>query len=171
MSLASHAVTRRTALACLAVAASPAWALQVGQQAPDFELAGRQGMVRLADFVGKTVYLDFWASWCGPCRLSFPWMNEMQTRHGAQGLQIVAINLDRKAADAAAFLARLPAGFLIAFDEAGKTPRSYGVSAMPSSFLIGPDGRVLAAHRGFEDADRAEREQQIRLGLRGRQEK
>jgi hypothetical protein len=98
-------------------------------------------------------------------------MNDMQARHGAQGLQIVAINLDRRAADAAAFLARWPAGFVLAFDEAGTTPRSYGVNVMPSSYLIAPDRRVLASHRGFDDAERAGREQQIRQGLPGRKEK
>lgn len=161
-----HAAVRA---ACLAAAvllpALPALALDAGQRAPDFELAGPQGTVRLADYKGKTVYLDFWASWCVPCRQSFPWMNEMQARYKDSGLRVLGINVDQKPADAKTFLERLPAGFDLAFDAAGKTPRSYEVKAMPTSVLIGPTGTVLAVHRGFASEDRAGLERAIRQAL------
>ena len=154
---------------CLAVgcwlATLPALALEVGQRAPDFELAGPQGVVRLADYKGKTVYLDFWASWCAPCKQSFPWMNEMQARYKDSGLRILGINVDQKPVDAKTFLERLPAGFDLAFDATGKTPRSYEVKAMPTSVLIGPTGVVLAVHRGFASEDRAALEGAIRQAL------
>jgi cytochrome c biogenesis protein CcmG/thiol:disulfide interchange protein DsbE len=151
----------------LALGAASAPALDRGAPAPQFELAGKDGAVQLAQFRGKLVYVDFWASWCGPCRQSFPWMNEMQARYGARGLQVVGVNLDAKAADAHLFLAENPAQFAIAFDPAGATPRAYGIKGMPSSVLVGPDGKVLFEHAGFKAADRAALENRIQQALGG----
>jgi thiol-disulfide isomerase/thioredoxin len=152
-------------LALSALLGLPALAVELGQLAPDFDLTGRLGNVRLSDYKGKTVYLDFWASWCGPCKQSFPWMNDMNAHYGNKGLHMVAINVDQKADDAKAFLKVNPAGFDIAFDQAGRTPKSYGIKGMPTSVLIGMDGKVLMVHRGFRDEDRIELERQIKLAL------
>jgi cytochrome c biogenesis protein CcmG/thiol:disulfide interchange protein DsbE len=149
----------------LALGTATACALDRGAPAPHFELAGKDGAVQLAQFRGKLVYLDFWASWCGPCRQSFPWMNEMQARYGARGLQVIGVNLDAKAGDARQFLAENPAQFAIAFDPAGATPRAYGIKGMPSSVLVGPDGKVLFEHAGFKAADRGALEKQIQQAL------
>lgn len=149
----------------LALLALPSSALEAGKPAPGFDLAGPDGAVKLDKYAGKVVYVDFWASWCGPCRQSFPWMNEMQARYGAQGLQIVGVNVDAKPDDARAFLASTPAKFAIGFDPAGATPRSYGVKGMPSSVLIGADGKVLFEHSGFKPADREELEAKIKAAL------
>ena len=121
--------------------------------------------VDLADFKGKLTYVDFWASWCGPCRQSFPWMNEMQAKYGARGLQVVGINLDRKRDDAERFLAELPATFTIAFDAAGDSAKRFGVKGMPTSVLVGPDGKVLYMHTGFRDEERAQLEGRIAAAL------
>ena len=142
-----------------------AFALEVGQPAPAFELPGQQGTVQLAAYKGKTVYLDFWASWCGPCKQSFPWMNDMQKKYGAKGLRVVGVNLDQKPEDAKAFLAATPAQFDIAFDSAGQAPKLYGVKGMPTSMLIGPDGKVLMVHQGFKAEGRDELEAQIKQAL------
>jgi cytochrome c biogenesis protein CcmG, thiol:disulfide interchange protein DsbE len=155
-------------LSALALATSlclPVLALEVGQTAPSFELPGHQGQVQLADYKGKTVYVDFWASWCGPCKQSFPWMNEMQKRYGDKGLRIVGINLDQKADDAKTFLKDNPAQFDVAFDTAGKAPKVYGIKGMPTSVLIGADGKVLMVHQGFKEENQAELEKQLRLAL------
>ena len=145
----------------------PAHALDKGASAPQFELQGLEGAVSLAALRGKLVYVDFWASWCGPCRQSFPWMNQMQARYGARGLQVVGVNVDASSADARQFLAATPARFAVGFDPQGATPRSYGIKGMPSSVLIGPDGKVLLEHAGFRDADRAELESAIAAALGG----
>ncbi|SFV00693.1 TlpA family protein disulfide reductase [Pseudoduganella namucuonensis] len=167
-------ITSTTAAIALALAQAAAIggahaALTPGQPAPAFELAGTDGAVRLDKFKGKLVYLDFWASWCGPCRHSFPWMNEMQAKYGAQGLQVIGVNLDAKSDDARGFLATNPARFVIAFDPAGASPRTYGIKGMPSSVLIGPDGKVLFEHSGFRPADRAELEVKIKNALGAKQ--
>lgn len=152
-------------LALAALPAIPAHALGKGEAAPGFELQGPQGPVQLAAFRGKVVYVDFWASWCGPCRQSFPWMNQMQAKYGARGLQVIGVNLDASSADATQFLVGSPAQFAIAYDPQGATPRGYGIKGMPSSVLIGPDGKVLSEHAGFREADRAELEAKIVAAL------
>ena len=157
--------TRCAVLVMVALMALPAIAVEVGDVAPGFDLTGRSGAVKLSDYRGKTVYLDFWASWCGPCKQSFPWMNDMQSRYGAKGLRVVGINLDQKGDDARDFLKETTASFDVAFDQSGKTPKSFAIKGMPTSVLIGPDGRVLSIHSGFKPEQKTELEQQIKQAL------
>ena len=152
----------KTPLIALALLCSMAWigaasALNVGDTAPNVTLPASTPAVTvdLAKLKGKIVYVDFWASWCGPCKQSFPWMNDMHAKYAARGLEIVAINVDAKQADAERFLATLPAKFTVAFDAKGVTPKQFAVKAMPTSYLIDGDGKVLLVHAGFRDADRA----------------
>lgn len=144
-----------------------AQAASVGSPAPALSLPGRDGPVDLASpaFKGRVVLVDFWASWCGPCRQSFPWMNLMQQRHGPRGLQIVAVNVDRERADADAFLRQFPTTFTVAFDASGDTPRRWGARAMPTSVLVGADGSVLMQHEGFRPADQTPLESAINQAL------
>lgn len=137
-------------------------AAEAGAPAPQFELRGESGDgVSLSSLRGKAVYLDFWASWCGPCRQSFPWMNEMQAKYAARGFHVLAVNLDAKEADARKFLAETPAKFQIAFDGKGVTPRAYGVKGMPTSYLIDREGRIVHEHSGFSPAKKDEIEKAI----------
>jgi cytochrome c biogenesis protein CcmG, thiol:disulfide interchange protein DsbE len=145
--------------------AHPAMAVDAGQMAPDIDLITGTATQKLSSLKGKVVYLDFWASWCGPCRQSFPWMNEMQSKYGAKGFQVVGVNLDAKRADADQFLGNWPAKFTVAFDAKGDTAKRFEVKGMPSSVLIGADGKVLAVHRGFKDEDRAELEAKFASAL------
>ena len=149
--------------ALLAVAlVSPASGTEVGQAAPAFSLPSRTGEpVSLDKLRGKVVYVDFWASWCGPCRRSFPWMNDMQQKYGGKGFVVVGINVDKKRADADKFLVQNPAGFTVVFDETGATPSAYAVKGMPSSYLIDGKGNVTYVERGFLDEHKGELEQRI----------
>lgn len=113
----------------------------------------------------RAVWIDIWASWCGPCRLSFPWMNDMHDRYAAAGLRVVAVNVDARAADAQKFLQAHPARFALAMDPTGSVPKLLDAKAMPSSWLVRPDRSVLLAHRGFRLEDRAEMERSIRTAL------
>lgn len=128
------------------------FALDIGKAAPELQarLANGTG-VTLSAHHGKIIYLDFWASWCGPCRQSFPWMNALHEKYGSKGLEIIAVNLDSKESDARQFLAEHPAKFTIAFDPVGVTPRKYDVKGMPTSYLIDREGRLLMIHSGFND--------------------
>lgn len=116
----------------------------------------------LTQYHGKVVYLDFWASWCKPCRQSFPWMDAMQKKYATQGLVVVAVDVDEVPADGEAFLKQLPAGFSIVHDPAGKLAEQYGVYGMPSSFIVGRDGQVVKKHQGFFEASPAAYEAEIR---------
>ena len=104
----------------------------------------------VGQYAGKVVVVDFWASWCVPCRRSFPWLNAMHDKYAGQGLVIVGVNLDMEQHDAAKFLEEYPAEFAIVYDENKELARQYGVVAMPSSFVIGRDGRITAKHMGFK---------------------
>ena len=150
------------AAAALLLPAVPAAATDVGQAAPAFTLPAAKGdPVALDKLRGKVVYVDFWASWCGPCRRSFPWMNEMQQKYGGKGFTIVGVNVDKKRSDADKFLVQNPADFTVVFDEAGTTPAAYAVKGMPSSYLIDGKGNVVYVERGFLDEHKAELEQRI----------
>lgn len=118
--------------------------------APRFVLPTRDGTVALDSLRGKVVLVDFWASWCEPCRKSFPWLEAMHQRYATKGLVIVAVNLDKSRDAATAFLAKYPAHFTIAFDPAGKTAEAFKVAGMPSSYLIGPAGNILHTYSGFD---------------------
>jgi len=118
--------------------------------APQFSLPGRTGTVALESLRGQAVLVDFWASWCDPCRKSFPWLRALHEQYAGKGLTIVAINLDKDHDAAMAFLQKYPAPFVVAFDPAGKTAEAFHVSAMPSTYLVGPTGNILSTHVGFD---------------------
>ena len=122
--------------------------------APQFTLPTDSGQIMLSDFQGKVVYLDFWASWCVPCKKSFPWFNEMQQRYKNQGLVIIAVNMDQEKEDAEKFLAKFPADFVIAYDPNGEVATRYNVVGMPSSYLIDRKGELSLTHLGFREKDK-----------------
>jgi thiol-disulfide isomerase/thioredoxin len=103
----------------------------------------------LAAYKGKVVYLDFWASWCGPCRLSFPYMERLSQYYARQPFVIVAVNLDHSRDKADAFLAQFGPDIHVVYDPTGQIATKYGVKAMPTSVLIGRDGRIRYVHDGF----------------------
>ncbi len=124
-----------------------------------------EAILDLKSYHGKVVLVDFWASWCVPCRRSFPWMNEMQQKYADDGLVIIGINLDQEIDDAKAFLAAYPAHFTVSYDPAGEIAQEYGVEVMPSSLLIGRNGNILNRHSGFKVKKQDEYETEIRSAL------
>lgn len=98
-------------------------------------------------YKGKVVYLDFWASWCGPCKESFPWLNELSQKY--PNLKVVAINLDKNKADADEFLKKYPANFQVLFDSSAKSAEKYKVKGMPYSVIFDKEGKEVHSHIGF----------------------
>jgi len=133
--------------------------------APAFSLPGRSGTVSYPGVAGRIVFVDFWASWCGPCRQSFPWLKTLHERYAARGLAVVAINLDKERDAAQAFLAEFPSPFLVAFDPSGRTAEAFHVTTMPSSYLVGADGAILHTISGFDPRETAAVEQKISEAL------
>ena len=131
-------------------------------KAPVFELPGDSGTVSLQKYRNQVVFVDFWASWCVPCKYSFPWMNEMQERYGKDGLKVIGINVDKDKAMAKKFLEHVPATFDIAYDPEGEIADLYSLKVMPSSYLIDRDGNLVHAHKGFKTSDGSRMEDMIR---------
>jgi len=133
---------------CATSALAGGKSLKVGDTFPElgnFDLEGKLP----DDLKGKVVLVDFWASWCGPCKDSFPAMEELHKKFAARGLVILAVNLDEDAGAMKDFLKDHPASFPIVRDGSKKLVGLANIASMPSSIVIGKDGKVVAIHKGF----------------------
>jgi|TARA_Y100000310_G_C20684235_1_gene817974 thiol-disulfide isomerase/thioredoxin len=163
--MSSHA--SRLVLPWLILWASSILALEKGDSAPQFELPAldSSASISLSDFRGKVVYLDFWASWCGPCRLSLPLLDELRQELGDQGFEVVAVDVDEQPEDGRLFLQKYPVSYPVASDPTGLYAGEYELVGMPSSFLIDRRGVVRAVHQGFKKADMEKIRLQVQLLL------
>jgi len=130
---------------------------------------GAKEALDLARYRGQVVLVDFWASWCSPCRSSIPWLNAMQEKYAGQGLVIIGVNVDKERGDAERFLAETPIHFEVVYDPEGRLPARYDVPVMPSSFVFDRSGALVARHAGFLKANRAEYEATLRNLLLARE--
>ncbi len=145
-------------------------AVEEGDTAPIFDLPSIYAdhpAISTASLEGKTVYVDFWASWCAPCLTSLPLYNEMYHKYKDQGLEIVAINVDNPIEDGLDFLLDTPLDFLIPADPGGDAAELFEVIGMPTSYLIEPDGTVTLVHMGFRSGDIEMIEEAIQESLAG----
>jgi peroxiredoxin len=142
------------ALAVLALGHGlPAGAITAtGDLAPDFTLTSLDGdtTYTLSDLQGQVVYIDFWASWCGPCRKSFPEVQALQSEYRDRPFQVLALSLDRKASDGLKFIRAQKSTLTALFDEGGAVASKYGVRSIPSMFIVAPDGKVAYSTVGFD---------------------
>ena len=125
----------------------PAWELPL--------IANGEGTVSQSSFLGRGTYLDFWASWCGPCRLSLPALNRLSQEFAPADFGVVAISVDYVDEDALDFLTRYPVDYPVAIDKTGDSGRAFAVAGMPSGYLIGRDGLIREVHVGFRKGDEA----------------
>ena len=153
-----------------AVGAGP---VSVGDAAPSVELPlltahQNEGLslpagtpFSLGDLEGKVVYLDFWASWCGPCRMSFPRLEQLRQELGPLGFEVFAINVDEFETDATNFLSEIPVTYPLLYDGGGTAPQRYGILGMPTAYLIDREGQVRLIHQGFRKNDEVQLRAQI----------
>ena len=125
----------------------PAWELPL--------IANGEGSITNETYLGRITYVDFWASWCGPCRLSLPALNRLSKEFNAKDFGVVAISVDYVDQDAIDFLKRYPVDYPVAIDKTGNLGRDFAVSGMPSGYLIGRDGLIREVHVGFRKGDEA----------------
>jgi thiol-disulfide isomerase/thioredoxin len=149
-----------TALASflLVCGASSARAVEPGQAAPTFQAKALDGKSTLSldSYKGQVIYLDFWASWCGPCAAALPAIDQLQKEFADKGFQVLAVNVDQDVKDARRFLSRRPVGYPSVADPTGSIPTSFDVETMPTSFLIDRNGVVQYVHKGFRSGDEEE---------------
>ena len=136
----------------LAAFATPALAVQVGAPAPTLAMplmddSGKS--VRMSQFRGKVVYVDFWASWCIPCRVSMPSLDRLYKQHVARGFEVVGVNKDVRSEDAERFLKRVPVSFVLTADSSDAAAKAFAVKTMPSGYLVDRKGIVRHVHGGY----------------------
>jgi thiol-disulfide isomerase/thioredoxin len=143
--------------------ALPAITASTAKPAPDMAVHRADGaFVRLADYKGKVVLVDFWASWCPPCKTSFPALDAIYGEYQEQGLAVLAVNVDEKRRDAQVFLDVHPHRMTVLFDPKGVWPTAFGVKGMPTSFLIDRTGNIRFTHMGYSGNIDASYHQEIR---------
>jgi peroxiredoxin len=134
-----------------------------GKPAPDFVLKSDSGRnIRLSELKGEVVLVNFWASWCAPCRQELPLLNRMYNQYRGAGFKLLAVNVDEDRKNAEAMLRRLELKFPTLFDGSKNVARLYQVDTMPTTVLIDRDGRVRYTHRGYYDGSEKKYEQQLR---------
>jgi len=158
--LSNHLTNGRVFFTVLAagvlfLAAPESGAVQEGQRAPRFELPALDGngVVSLKQYRGKVVYLDFWASWCPPCRTAMPAIEKLRREFPEEDFQVVAINVDSNLNKAKKILAKEKVGYPSGSDPKGQLPKRFQVKTMPTSYLIDRNGVVRYVHEGYRRGD------------------
>lgn len=152
-----HAARRSFGLAALLVALLSLPADPASSASP----AGAPAL-DLAAYRGRVVVVDFWASWCKPCRESIPWLNRMRRDYGERGLVVIGVNVDANRADAERFMRDVPIDFDVIYDAAGALATRFEVPAMPSTFVFDRSGKLVQTHIGFRTTKREAREAELR---------
>ena len=122
--------------------------------APDFTLAGRDGgKVSLADLKGQVVMINFWATWCGPCRQEMPLLDAMYKKYKAMGFTLIGVNVEPDSKGAEKFLQGMPVSFPVAFDAESRVSKLYNVQGMPSTVIVDRKGNARVLHKGYRPGD------------------
>lgn len=145
---------------CVALLSSSALGLQQGFPVPNFVLptlintpTGEKSL-KLSDYRGKVIYIDFWASWCIPCRQSLPALNKIHTKYSAQSFEIISINMDEDEADALKFLKSFPVNYPVVRDPTGIVAEGYELTGMPHAVIIDKAGKLRHVHEGYRKKDK-----------------
>ena len=156
-----------SALAAIPALAAAATALQTGAPAPAFQLNSSAGKpAALADFKGQIVLLNFWASWCGPCRQEMPILEQLNRQYHNKGVTLLGVNVEPDSAAAVNWLKATPVSFPILFDVDSKVSKLYEVEGMPNTVIVDRKGLVRYIHRGYSAGAENDYLNQIRTLIR-----
>ena len=134
-----------------------------GAATPDFALPARDGStVKLSDLKGQVVMINFWATWCGPCRQEMPLLGQLQSKYEPLGFTLLGVNVEPDSAGAVSWLKGMNVDFPILFDRKNAVAESFGVEGMPSSVFIDRAGNVRYVHRGYQPGDESKYADMIR---------
>lgn len=147
----------------LSTLTSPAAMPAIGSPAPDFTLRSSAGKnLKLSEYRGQVVMINFWATWCAPCRQEMPLLNRIHEKYSKAGFKLLGVNIDDNAGNAQAMAAKLGVTFPVLFDAEKRVSRLYDVDGMPSTVLIDRDGKVRYIHRGYRPGYETQYEAQVR---------
>ncbi len=156
-----------TALLALTTPFVVANAAQLDEAAPDFALKSRAGTnLRLSELRGQVVMINFWASWCGPCRQEMPLLEKLHQRYKKLGFTMLGVNVEKDSRAALSFLKDLPVSFPILYDKENTVSRLYKVSGMPTTVVVDRDGKLRFRHTGFVPGDEQEYSKMIRTAMK-----
>ena len=156
-------------IVCIAVlfTSTNSFAANVKGPAPDFTLASKEGgNVRLQEQLGNVVLINFWASWCGPCREELPYLEELQQEYADLGFTILAVNVDEDPSKADILLNEIPVSFPVLFDVNDDVSKLYDVQAMPTTVIVDRDGNQRLLHKGYKSGDEVKYKQAVKALLR-----
>ncbi|MES9830621.1 MAG: TlpA disulfide reductase family protein [Candidatus Thiodiazotropha sp. DIVDIV] len=159
---------RSTVLSCLLIAfCGSLMAASEATPAPDFTLKSRTGEnIKLSELRGNVVMVNFWASWCGPCRQEMPILQQLYDRYQDMGFVLLGVNVDEESALADKMLKDIPVNFPVLYDNENSVSKQYQVKAMPSTFMVDRDGKIRFLHKGYKPGYEDDYQQQIRTLLR-----
>lgn len=154
---------KRTILGfALALSATATADVSAGQRAAEFNLPSLSGgNLSLASLKGKVVLLDFWASWCGPCKEELPELEKIKAAYAAKGVAVVTVNIDKDRENAQSMVKKLKLTLAVALDPSGGTAGKYGLPTMPSSYVVDKTGVVRYVHEGFRSGDQEKMKREL----------
>ena len=155
----NHKLRNKCGLMLIAVLALNISALQaevMNKAAPNFTLKANSGKnIKLSESRGEVVLLNFWASWCGPCRQEMPLLDSLHKKYKDFGFKVMGVNVEEDSKEAIKILKQIKVSFPVLFDTSNKVSELYHVSAMPSTVLIDRDGKMRYLHKGYKKGDEA----------------
>jgi len=151
MRTTQSAFMRYTLATVMVLLSSTVSAGTVQAPAPDFTLKSDSGEnLRLSEMRGEVVLINFWASWCGPCRQEMPILSELHDKYKTMGFTVLGINVEENSSDARKLLKEMPVSFPVLFDNDSSVSKQYDVAAMPSTVLVDRDGNMRYLHKGYK---------------------
>lgn len=161
--LSRHMKAWHGMIAAVVLATSAVSAGLKQSSAPDFTLKSNEGEnIRLSEYRGEVVLINFWASWCGPCRQEMPVLSELHDKYHALGFTVLGVNVEADTRKARKLLQDLPVSFPVVFDSDSAVSKQYNVVAMPSTVLVDRDGNMRYLHKGYKPGLEDVYQQQVR---------